>query len=600
MKYILVSGGVISGVGKGIVTSSVGTLMKSLGLRVTAIKIDPYLNIDAGTFSPYEHGETFVLDDGGEVDLDLGNYERFLDIKMQSANNVTTGKIYQSVIAKERKGDYLGKTVQVVPHITGEIQDWVERQAKVCTDGSGEEPDICVVELGGTIGDIESMPFVEAFRQFQFRVGRENFCNIHVSLVVETAGNEQKSKPTQNSVRELRGLGITPDIVVCRCKTEMDLSLKDKIALFCNVDKSNVLHVHDCKTIYDVPLLLREQKIHEIISKRLEISPKPPTEASRGLISKWRKVARRSCNGKRKVSIAMIGKYVKLSDAYASVIKALKHAAIAANVSLTIHPVEAEHLEQHNDETVGHTMGHSKQYHEAWAKLCASNGILVPGGFGVRGVEGKVAACKFARLEKKPLLGICLGFQSMVIEYSRNILGHSDANSTEFNAETSYPVVIDMPEHNTGDLGGTMRLGLRKTVFSETSKKSIVKQLYAKCNGVHVDDLKFVEERHRHRYEVNPACIKEVENKGDLIFTGRDIDGERMEIVELIDHPYYVGLQAHPEFLTRPLKPSPAYLGLILASIGEKNLGLFLNDGSCEVSDDDDLSYESVSISGDN
>lgn len=411
MKYVLVSGGVISGVGKGIVTSSLGTILKSYGLRVTAIKIDPYLNIDAGTFSPYEHGETFVLDDGGEVDLDLGNYERFLDITLPRDNNITTGKIYNNVIKKERNGDYLGKTVLVVPHITNEIIDWVEKQALVCTDGSGETPEVCVVELGGTIGDIESMPFVEAFRQLQFRVGKENFCSIHVSLIPTTTGGEAKTKPTQNTVRDLRALGVSPDIVVCRCKNTLEQPQLEKIAYYCNVSKENVISVVDVQSVYHVPLLLREQKLPDIVLNKLGLQ----VESSRKMLTKWKVVARRALSGSQNVSIALVGKYVKLSDAYTSVTKALRHAAIEANVTLKILYIEAEDL-------IPGSESHAVTYHEAWSKLCSANGILVPGGFGNRGVEGKIAACKYAREQKRPFLGICLGMNE-ITEKSINFTG---------------------------------------------------------------------------------------------------------------------------------------------------------------------------------
>ncbi|XP_036001478.1 CTP synthase 1 isoform X2 [Fundulus heteroclitus] len=484
MKYILVTGGVISGIGKGIIASSVGTILKSCGLRVTAIKIDPYINIDAGTFSPYEHGEVFVLDDGGEVDLDLGNYERFLDIRLTRDNNLTTGKIYQSVINKERKGDYLGKTVQVVPHITDAIQEWVMTQAKVPVDGDEIEPQVCVIELGGTVGDIESMPFVEAFRQFQFKVKRENFCNIHVSLIPQpSATGEQKTKPTQNSVRELRGLGLSPDLIMCRCSTVLETSVKEKISMFCHVEPQQVICVHDVASIYRVPLLLEDQGVVSYLSRRLNM---PIETKSRTMLTKWKEMSDRSDRLLEQCSIALVGKYTKFSDSYASVIKALEHSALAINHKLEVKYIDSACLEPSTlqEEPV--------KYHEAWQKLCSADGILVPGGFGVRGTEGKIHAINWARKQRKPFLGVCLGMQLAVCEFARNVLGWSDANSTEFDPESTHPVVIDMPEHNPGQMGGTMRLGKRRTIFKTSN--SVLRKLYG--------DADYVDERHRHRFEV--------------------------------------------------------------------------------------------------
>uniref|UniRef100_A0A8C8I963 CTP synthase n=1 Tax=Oncorhynchus tshawytscha TaxID=74940 RepID=A0A8C8I963_ONCTS len=434
MKYILVTGGVISGIGKGIIASSVGTILKSCGLRVTAIKIDPYINIDAGTFSPYEHGEVFVLDDGGEVDLDLGNYERFLDIRLTKDNNLTTGKIYQSVINKERKGDYLGKTVQVVPHITDAIQEWVMRQARVPVDDDGVEPQICVIELGGTVGDIESMPFIEAFRQFQFKVKRENFCNIHVSLVPQpSATGEQKTKPTQNSVRELRGLGLSPDLIMCRCSTSLENSVKEKISMFCHVEPEQVICVADVSSIYRVPLLLENQGVVGYFCQRLDL---PIETRPRKMLTKWKEMSDRSDRLLEQCSIALVGKYTKFTDSYASVIKALEHSALAICHKLDIKYIDSADLEPNTlkEEPV--------KYHEAWQKLCSADGILVPGGFGVRGTEGKIHAINWARKQKKPFLGVCLGMQLAVCEFARNVLEWEDANSTEFHPESKHPVVV--------------------------------------------------------------------------------------------------------------------------------------------------------------
>ncbi|KAM9352750.1 CTP synthase 1-like [Symphorus nematophorus] len=568
MKYILVTGGVISGIGKGIIASSVGTILKSCGLHVTAIKIDPYINIDAGTFSPYEHGEVFVLDDGGEVDLDLGNYERFLDIRLTRNNNLTTGKIYQSVILKERRGDYLGKTVQVVPHITDAIQEWVMKQARVSVDEDGTEPQICVIELGGTVGDIESMPFIEAFRQFQFKVKRENFCNIHVSLVPQpNSTGEQKTKPTQNSVRELRGLGLSPDLIMCRCAMPLETSVKEKISMFCHVEPTQVICVQDVSSIYRVPLLLEDQGVVSYFCERLNL---PVGIRPRKMLAKWKQMADRSDRLLEHVSIALVGKYTKLADSYTSVVKALEHSALAINHKLEVKYIDSADLEPTTlqDEPV--------KYHEAWQKLCSSQGVLVPGGFGVRGTEGKMLAINWARRQNKPFLGVCLGMQLAVCEFARNVLGWEDANSTEFNPESQHPVVIDMPEHNPGQMGGTMRLGKRRTIFK--SKPSVLRKLYG--------NVGYVDERHRHRFEVNPELIQHFEKQG-LQFVGQDEEGERMEVIELEDHCYFVGVQYHPEFTSRPIKPSPPYFGLLLAAAGK--LQGYLNKG-CRLSPRDTYS----------
>ncbi|XP_029459143.1 CTP synthase 2 isoform X1 [Rhinatrema bivittatum] len=574
MKYILVTGGVISGIGKGIIASSIGTILKSCGLRVTAIKIDPYINIDAGTFSPYEHGEVFVLDDGGEVDLDLGNYERFLDINLYRDNNITTGKIYQHVINKERRGDYLGKTVQVVPHITDAVQEWVMNQAKVPVDNDKKEPQICVIELGGTIGDIEGMAFVEAFRQFQFRAKRENFCNIHVSLVPQpNSTGEQKTKPTQNSVRALRGLGLSPDLIVCRSSKPIEMAVKEKISMFCHVDPEQVIFVHDLSSTYRVPLLLEEQGIIKYFKRRLNLPiDDHPTE----LLFKWKRIADRYERLLQTCSIALVGKYTKLSDCYASVFKALEHSALAMNHKLNLMYIDSAELED------SMAAEDPVKYHRAWEKLCKADGILVPGGFGLRGTEGKLQAISWARKKKKPFLGICLGMQLAVVEFARNCLNWKGANSTEFETNTECPVVIDMPEHHPGDMGGTMRLGKRRTVFK--TEDSILRKLYG--------DAPFVEERHRHRYEVNPELTCQFE-EGGMKFVGQDAEGKRMEVIELEGHPYFVGVQFHPEFSSRPMKPSPPYLGLMLAAAG--TLSTFLQNG-CKFSPSySDLSEDSSS-----
>lgn len=561
MKYILVTGGVISGVGKGVIASSFGTLLNSCGISVTCIKIDPYINIDAGTFSPYEHGEVFVLDDGGEVDLDLGNYERFLDVTLHRDNNITTGKIYKEVIEKEREGKYLGKTVQVVPHITDAIQEWVERVAQQPVNGN-VKPEVCIVELGGTIGDIEGMPFVEAFRQFQFRVKRENFCVAHVSLVpMPRSTGEPKTKPTQASVRELRGLGLSPDLIVVRSEAEIGQEVKEKISNFCHVAPEQVICVHDLSSIYHVPILMDGAGVVQFLTERLQLTL--PTSKPDKALYRWRDLARRVDNLTKEVTIALVGKYTRLEDAYASVSKSLQHASIQAGHKLNIKFIEACNLEENMKRE------NPVLFHEAWKTLCASDGILVPGGFGQRGIEGKIEACKWARENKKPFLGICLGLQAAVIEFGRNVLKLEGANSTEVDPKTPHPMVIDMPEHHTGQMGGTMRLGRRTTLFKGDS---VIRKLYGGSDSI--------DERHRHRYEINTKYLTELEAKG-LRFVGHDQEKERMEILELENHPYYVATQYHPEYLSRPLKPSPPFMGLILASVGK--LQSYLNQG-CRLS----------------
>uniref|UniRef100_A0A6Q2XGL6 CTP synthase n=1 Tax=Esox lucius TaxID=8010 RepID=A0A6Q2XGL6_ESOLU len=519
MKYILVTGGVISGIGKGIIASSVGTILKSCGLHVTAIKIDPYINIDAGTFSPYEH---------------------------------------------------------VVPHITDAIQEWVMRQAKVPVDDDGVEPQICVIELGGTVGDIESMPFIEAFRQFQFKVKRENFCNIHVSLVPQpSATGEQKTKPTQNSIRELRGLGLSPDLIMCRCSSPLENSVKEKISMFCHVEPEQVICVVDVTSIYRVPILLEDQGVMGYFCRRLDL---PIETRPRKMLTKWKEMSDRY-RLLEHCSIALVGKYTKFTDSYASVIKALEHSSLAISHKLEIKYIDSADLEPNTlqEEPV--------KYHEAWQKLCSADGILVPGGFGVRGTEGKIHAINWARKQKKPFLGVCLGMQLAVCEFARNVLEWKDANSTEFDPESKYPVVIDMPEHNPGQMGGTMRLGKRRTIFKNNN--SILRRLYG--------DVDHVDERHRHRFEVNPELKEHFEAKG-FHFVGEDIEGERMEVIELDDHPYFVGVQYHPEFTSRPIKPSPPYFGLLLASAGK--LQSYLQKG-CRLSPRDTYSDRSGGSSPD-
>ncbi|KAF8945763.1 CTP synthase ura7 [Haplosporangium gracile] len=560
-KYVLVSGGVISGIGKGIIASSTGLLLKTMGLKVTSIKIDPYLNIDAGTLSPLDHGEVFVLNDGGEVDLDLGNYERYLDVTLTRSNNITTGKIYRDVIERERKGDYLGKTVQVVPHITDAIQDWVERVATIPVDDSGEEPDVCIIELGGTVGDIESAPFVEAMRQFQFRVGHENFALIHVSLV-PTIGSvgEQKTKPTQASIRDLRGLGLTPDLIACRCeKTGLDEGIQAKISMFCHVQPNQVLAVRDCNSVYHVPELLKDQGMVSYLWKRLNIEKTinisaPLKQKGIDMWEKWNKLTSSQERLHDEVTIALVGKYTNLQDSYASVVKALEHASLNCRKKLIMKWIEASDLEPEA------RTANPVKYHEAWRGLCSAQGILVPGGFGNRGVEGKIVAAKWAREQKVPYLGICLGLQIAVIEFARNVCDMPEAHSIELDENTTTPVVVYMPEISKTHLGGTMRLGSKFSYFQKGTEGSTLRKLYGGASEVL--------ERHRHRYEINPEMVDTFHAKG-LQFVGKDETGQRMEIVEMADHPYFVGVQYHPEYLTRPLKPSPPFMGLILAATGE-------------------------------
>ena len=550
MRYVVVTGGVLSGLGKGVTASSMGVLLKSAGLRVTSVKIDPYLNVDAGTMSPFEHGEVFVLDDGGEVDLDLGNYERFLDIALTRDNNITTGKVYAAVVERERRGDYLGKTVQVIPHITNEIQEWIERVAHVSSDGDNGAPDVCVIELGGTVGDIESAPFVEALRQFQFRVGRENICFVHVSLVpVMGPVGEQKTKPTQHTVKELRGLGIIPDILVCRSAKPLQDDTRAKLAAFCHVSEDAVVSAHDVSNIYRVPMMLEEQGVSGVLSGLFGFEL--PSE--RPLLDDWKAMADRVDNPAEEVRIATVGKYTGLSDSYLSVIKALQHSSYAVGRKLVIDWIESADLDDQtaSDDPEAHAA--------AWELLNGADGVLVPGGFGIRGIEGKIKAAGYARENNVPYLGVCLGLQVATIEFCRNVLGMEGANSTEFDEDTPHPAVVFMPEISKTHMGGTMRLGTKPTPFLVDDCK--MRRLYGGAD--HVD------ERHRHRYEVNPDFIEQIEEAG-LKYVGKDETGQRCEIMELDGHPYFVGTQYHPEFKSRPGRPSPPFLGLLMAACGQE------------------------------
>ncbi|KAF2401006.1 CTP synthase [Trichodelitschia bisporula] len=567
MKYVLVSGGVISGVGKGIIASSTGLLLKTIGLKVSSIKVDPYLNVDAGTMNPKEHGEVFVLDDGGEVDLDLGNYERYLNVTLTRDNNITTGKIYKHVIERERKGDYLGRTVQVVPHVTDAIQEWIERVAKIPVDDTGEEPDVCIIELGGTVGDIESMPFVEAMTQLRRRAGKGNFLQIHVSYIPVIHG-EQKTKPTQQAIRGVRSAGLIPDLIACRCEMELEKSTVEKIAHFCQVDVEQVIVVRDMPSIYQVPVLLEEQGLIPLLKQGLQLDATiEPDMLTRGkhIWQQWRTLTTPNQNFYEPLSIALVGKYTTFHDSYLSVIKALEHSAMRCRRRLTIMWVDSEHLEPAAQET------DPAKYHKAWHNVCTADGILVPGGFGDRGTEGMIAAARWARENKRPYLGICLGMQIAVIEFARNVVGMAGATSEEFvakdaegkpAAKTDQLAIVFMPEIDKTTMGGTMRLGRRPTHFQPGSEWSKLRALYG--------GKETIDERHRHRYEVNPEVIARLQEKG-LAFVGKDDSGVRMEVVELakeVEHPWFVGVQFHPEYLSRVLEPSRPYLGFVAASAG--------------------------------
>lgn len=571
MKYVVVSGGVISGIGKGVIASSVGLLFKSLGYRVTSIKIDPYMNIDAGTMSPLEHGEVFVLKDGGEADLDLGNYERYLNVTLTRVHNLTTGKIYRHVIDKERRGDYLGKTVQIVPHLTNAIQDWLEEVAHIPVDGSDASPDICIIELGGTVGDIESAPFVEALRQFQFRVKKENFALIHVSLV-PLIHDEPKTKPTQAAIRDLRSLGLTPDIIACRCSKPLGEQTVQKIGMFCHVGPEQVLGVQDVNSTYHVPLLLHQHKLMDFFVDRLRLDeiplPADRVDIGRNLFERWTNLTIRHDRSIDTVTIALVGKYVNLQDSYISVVKALEHSAMACGKLLKISWVDSELLESGiNDQS-------KVKFHEAWARICQADGILVPGGFGMRGIEGMIAAAHWARTNRVPYFGICLGFQVAVVEFARNVLGVSDATSQEFDEDSEQPYIVYMPEVEKAQMGGTMRLGEREAHFQEqyfdTSK---LYNLYGR--------QQVIRERHRHRYEVNPVMVPQLEEKG-MHFVSKDESGSRMEAFEVADLPYFVGTQYHPEYISRVLEPSRPIFGFVAAACGKLDT-MLKHDGVANV-----------------
>jgi len=527
-KYIFITGGVVSSLGKGITAASLGRLLKSRGLKVSMQKMDPYLNFDPGTMSPYQHGEVFVTDDGAETDLDLGHYERFTDTNLTKNSNVTTGKIYWSVISKERKGDYLGGTVQVIPHITNEIKSRIYRVANETS------PDVVITEIGGTVGDIESLPFLEAIRQIKYEVDRENVLFIHVTLVpyLSKAG-ELKTKPTQHSVKELRSIGIQPDIIVCRTEKPISVEMKDKIGLFCNVDGDSVVQNLDADNLYEVPLLLHNEGLDSLVIRKLALNCKDAE------LSEWTEIVNKIKRLKNKVRIALVGKYVELHDAYMSVAEALRHAGIANDSEIDIRWVHSEEVTESN----------IKEF------LDGVDGVLVPGGFGNRGIEGKILVAGYARENKIPYFGICLGMQVAVIEYARNVLGLKDAHSTELDENTPYGVIHLMPEQEDIDAkGGTMRLGLYPCKVSENTKA------YEAYN----EELVF--ERHRHRYEFNNQFRDQVLVHG-MLLSGLSPDERLVEIVELKDHPWFLGCQFHPEFKSRPNRPQSLFREFIKAAL---------------------------------
>ena len=528
VKYVFVTGGVVSGLGKGITAASLGRLLKARGYRVTMQKFDPYINMDPGTMNPIQHGEVFVTDDGTETDLDLGHYERFIDESLDQNSNVTTGKIYWSVLQKERRGDYGGGTVQVIPHITNEIK------SRFYQPRTPDEERIAIIEVGGTVGDIESQPFLEAIRQFQHEVGHENAVLIHVTLIPYLkASGELKTKPTQQSVKELQAMGLWPDVLVCRSEYPIDQELRDKIALFCNVPENHVLQNLDVEYLYEAPLAMEREQLAQVVCESLHIPcPQPDLEDWKGMVDALR-------NPVCQVEIALVGKYVQLHDAYLSVAEALKHGGIASRASVQIRWVDSEEV---TEDTVGTLLG-------------GVDGILVPGGFGTRGTEGKIQAVRYAREHGIPFLGICLGMQMAIVEFARDVLGWRDANSAELDPSTAHPVVALMPEQSqVTDLGGTQRLGAYPCILKEGS---LAYALYGK---------KEISERHRHRYEVNNE-YRDVLEKAGLSLCGQSPDGRIVEMLELPGHPFFVGTQGHPELKSRPNHAHPLFAGLVAAAV---------------------------------
>lgn len=530
-KYIFVTGGVISSLGKGLSAAALGSLLEARGLTITFLKLDPYINVDPGTMNPYQHGEVFVTDDGAETDLDLGHYERFSTTVMGKGNNFTTGEIYFNVITKERRGDYLGGTVQVVPHITDEIKRSILSVSEL--NSNGKPVDIAIVEIGGTVGDIESLPFLESIRQFPFDIGKENVLYLHLTLVpyIKTA-DELKTKPTQHSVNKMREIGIQPDILLCRTDRFISDELKKKIALFCSVEQEAVVSAIDVQCIYELPLVLHGEKLDEIVIKKLGMESKPPK------LGKWEQLLHTVNNPTGEVNIALIGKYVDLKDSYKSLVESLIHGGIANKLKVNIDWIKSERIEEEGAEKL----------------LSECDGILVASGFGKRGVEGKILAIRYARENKIPFLGICLGMQCAVIEFARNVAGLSKADSSEFNPESPQPVIDLLPgQRDLKDKGASMRLGAYPCQVKKETKA------YESYQALKIS------ERHRHRYEVNNIYRDKLEKTG-LIFSGLSPDGELVEMVEILDHPWFIGVQFHPEFKSRPQSPHPLFKGFIKAS----------------------------------
>lgn len=528
-KYVFVTGGVVSGLGKGVTAASIGRLLKSRGLRVTAVKLDPYINVDPGTMSPYQHGEVFVTEDGAETDLDLGHYERFIDIDLGRGNDITTGMIYWSIINRERKGGFQGGTVQVIPHVTNEIK------SRITQIGEESDVDVVLVEVGGTVGDIESLPFLEAIRQLRSDLGRDSAMYIHVTLVPYLrAAGELKTKPTQHSVKELRSIGIQPDVIVARSEYPLSDDIKAKIALFCDIDERAVIPNLDAETMYEVPLAFEAEGLDDIVIERLGLQE----VAGEKDLSDWKAMVSGLLNPKRIVRVAIVGKYVSLPDAYLSAVEALRHAGIALEAQVEVSWVDSEQLEDVDD------------LDKVFSGI---QGIIVPGGFGCRGVEGKILAARYARENKIPFFGLCLGLQCAVVEYARSVLGLSDAHTTECDPNTHHPVVKCLPgQEGVTELGGTMRLG---ALPCRVSDGSLAKAAY---------QTDVIYERHRHRYEVNAEYKDMLEAKG-LIVSGTSLDGRHIEIMELKDHPWFLGTQYHPEFKSRPNRPHPLFSGFLKA-----------------------------------
>ncbi len=527
-KYLFFTGGVVSSVGKGVTAAATGLLLKERGFKVAVQKLDPYINVDPGTMSPYQHGEVYVLDDGAETDLDLGHYERFIDIRLSRVSNFTTGQVYAEVIAKERRGDYLGGTIQVIPHITNEIK----RRVGLAAKETGAE--IVILEIGGTVGDIESQPFLEALRQLRNEVGRENCLFVHVTwLPTIGATGEMKTKPTQHSVAALRSIGISPNFIIARADDPIDESLCEKIALFCDVEKKAVIPMETAGVLYEVPLMLEKRGVGDLMVEKLGLTAKQKPN-----MKPWEKLVAEVRKPKPTVKIALVGKYVELQDAYMSVREAVKHAALANGVEADIAWVHSADLEKD----------------KGWDVVQGADGVIVPGGFGSRGIEGKILAARYAREKKVPYLGLCLGMQVMCVEFARNVLDMEDANSSEFDRATDHPVIdLMLDQRSITDMGGTMRLGLYPCQLQKGTKA-------AAAYGVSQ-----VDERHRHRFEFNNAYRAQFEKKG-MIFSGLSPDGKLVEIAELADHPYMVGSQFHPEFLSRPMTPHPLFMGLVKAA----------------------------------